>query len=147
MDSFPVSSHLNVVENWLSSPLVSDSYCSAAAHKSAGLGCLLKGGSGSKVGEPCPLAPSHQMAPQGFSGCQQHSLSLSLSHSPFTSHHPTSLPDSTCVVTPCLPHSHFFFLPDNSTHFPLSPLGPRPTGLHPSSSSLLSAAITLLLWW
>lgn len=102
LDSFPVSSHLKVVEHCLLSPLVSVSYCSSAAHKSAALGCLLKGGSGSKVGEPCPLAPSRQMAPQGFSGCQERSLS------PFTSHHPISLSNSTLVVTPCLPYSHSF---------------------------------------
>lgn len=78
LDSFPVSSHMKIVENWLPSPLVSDRYCSSAAHKSAGLGCLLKGGSGSKVSEPCPLAPSRQMAPQGFSGCQERTLSTPL---------------------------------------------------------------------
>lgn len=80
MDSFPVSSHLKLEEHCLPSPLVSDSYCSLAANKSAALGCLLKGGSGSKVKEACPLAPSHQMAPQDFSGCQEctHSLPLHL---------------------------------------------------------------------
>lgn len=128
LDSFPVSSHLKIVEHRLPSPLVSDSYCSTAAHKSAALGCLLKGGSGSKVAEPCPLAPSCQMAPQGFSGCQERTLPLS---------HFTLLHSLTQLLLS--PHvSPTLFLPNNSTHILFSPLGPRPTGLYPSSSSSLS---------
>lgn len=55
-----------------------------------------KGVYGSKVGEPCPLAPSHQMAPQAFSGCQE-------------------VAPSTCrYPTLCSPHvSH-----SARTHFP-----------------------------
>lgn len=102
LDSFPVSSHLKLVEHCLPSPLVPDSYCSSEANKSAVLGCLLKGGSGLKVREPCPLAPSHQMAPQGFSGCQDCALSLSIFFPPL---HFTL----TLVVTSCLPHSYSFF--------------------------------------
>lgn len=107
LDSFPASSHLKIAKkNWLPSPLVSDGYCSSAAHKSAGLGCLLKGGSGSKVGEPCPLAPPHARWHLKVSQAVKSSLSLCLPLS--TSHHPTSLPNPTCVVTPCLPQSHPF---------------------------------------
>lgn len=140
LDSFPVSSHLKIVENCLPSPLVSDSYCSSAAHKSAALGCLLKGGSGSKVGEPCPLAPSRQMAPQGFSGCQEHALSLPLSL--FTSHHSTSLPYSTCV-TPFLPHS---FAPWQPHPFSLLTLRPQAHRTSPLLIIPLSAEIPLLFW-
>lgn len=137
-----ISSHLKIVEHCLLSPLVSGSYCSSAAHKSAALGCLLKGGSGSKVGEPCPLAPSRQMAPQGFSGCQERSLSLSLPLHPTTPFHSLT----QLLLSPHVSPTPTLFLPDNSTHFLFSPLGPRPTGLHPSSSSSLSAEIPLLFW-
>lgn len=57
------------------------------------------------------------------------SLSLSLSSLPTTPLH-----SLTQLVSP-----HFsptLLLLDNPTHFLFSPLGPRPTGLHPSSSSL-----------
>lgn len=68
---FPiVSSHLEIIGHCQPSPQVFDRYCSSADYKSAALGCLLKGGSGSRVSEPFPLAPTRQMAPQGFSGCQ-----------------------------------------------------------------------------
>lgn len=106
LDSFPASSHLKKTKkNWLPSPLVSDGYCSSAAHKSAGLGCLLKGGSGSKVGEPCPLAPPHARWHLKVSQAVKSSLSLSLS----TSHHPTSLPKLNLCCHPMSPPIPPFF--------------------------------------
>lgn len=140
LDSFQLSSHLKIMEHRLPSPLVSDSYCSSAAHKSAALGCLLKGVSGSKVSEPCPLAPSRQMAPQGFSGCQERTLCLPLlPTAPLHSLTPL-------VLSPRVSPTPTLFLRDNPTHFLFSPSGPRPTGLHPSSSSSLAAEIPLLFW-
>lgn len=79
---------------------MSDSYCSLAAHKPAGLGYLLKGGYGLKVGEQCPLATSHQMARKVFLGCQEPALS--------TCRHAFSLRIATCVTTPCLPLAPIF---------------------------------------
>lgn len=71
------------------------------------------------------------MAPQGFSGCQEFSLSLS------TSHQTTSLLNSAHAITPCIPHSHPF-LPDNPTHFQFSPLGPGSQDLTPPPHHPLS---------
>lgn len=78
LDSFQVSSHLKIMETLPAFPSGLWQLLFLATHKSAALGCLLKRGSGSKVSEPCPLAPSRQMAPQGFSGCQEQTLRLSL---------------------------------------------------------------------
>lgn len=117
LDSLLVLSHLKREDHYLPSPQVSDSYCSLAAHKSEALGCLLKGGFGSKVIEPCPLAPTHQMAPQGFSGCQRaFSLSLFLSSTfpPNTPLHSLTQPYCHSVLPPfpllLLNNAPIFFL-------------------------------------
>lgn len=96
-DWFPASHHLKIVENCFTLPWVSDSYCSSASHKPAGVGYLIKGGRGSKVSESCPLATSHQMAPKAVSGCQEPAFS--------TCRHTFSL--RITVVTPCLSSTHF----------------------------------------
>lgn len=130
LDSFSVSSHLKLVENWLPSPLVCDSYCSSAAHKSAGPGCLLKGGIWVKGHWALSFGP---LTPDGTSRF----LRLSWVH--FPPPHFTPQPSSCChPMSPGLPT---LFLPDNPTHFLFSPLGPRPTGLHPSSLFSLSLSL------
>lgn len=122
-----------------SCPLVSDSYCSWAAHKSAGHGMLAKRGIWVKGWRALSFGPPHARWHLEVSQAVKSSPSLSLSLCP--------QPPRTQlrVVTPCLPRAHPFF-PDNPTYFLFSPLDPQDfTPPNHPPSALLSADSTPFL--